>query len=397
MTDNEKLGAPAARESEVPRLTLDSPDAILAAIPHMLGFYPSQSLVVIGLNGKSGKVRLTFRYDLPDPADSVLAQDIAEHALAVLRQQRLRLAILVGYGPPTLVTPVFVMATELLEVNGIEIREAMRAEGGRYWSVLCTDPACCPPEGTPFDPGSHPAAAAMVQAGLDALPDRAALSRTLRPPAGSGDRIREFTRLAEERLCDLGVRGAENGEDSHQATARVGRTAMQRAIRRYRAGYAITRGDQLAWLAVLLTDLRVRDDAWARMEPAHWDAHIRLWTDVVRGAATEYVAAPASLLAFVGWQAGRGSLAMVAIDRALAARPGYSMALLIADALQAGLPPSAAKLPMSPKQVAASYAAQENIRRRRAERGAKRGSWARRPEVAAAGAGKRTTARARRS
>jgi Domain of unknown function (DUF4192) len=397
MTDNEKLGAAAAREFEVPRLTLDSPDAILAAIPHMLGFYPSQSLVVIGLSGKTGKVRLTFRYDLPDPADSVLAQDIADHAVAVLRQQRLRLAILVGYGPATLVTPVFAMAAELLEVNGIDLREAMRAEGGRYWSVLCTDPVCCPPEGTPFDPGSHPAAAAMVQAGLEALPDRAALSRTLMPPAGSSERIREFTRLAEERLCDLGVRGAENGEDSHQVTARVGRTAMQRAIRRYRAGDAITRGDQLAWLAVLLTDLRVRDDAWARMEPAHWEAHLRLWTDIVRGAATEYVAAPASLLAFVGWQAGRGSLAMVAIDRALAARPGYSMALLIADALQAGLPPSAAKLPMSPKQVAASYAAQENSRRRRAERGAKRGSSGRRPAVAAAGAGKRTTARARRS
>lgn len=397
MTDSEKHGAAAARESEVPRLTLDSPAAILAAIPHMLGFYPSQSLVVIGLSGRPGKVRLTFRYDLPDPPDSVLAQDIAEHAVAVLRQQRLRLAILVGYGPPTLVTPVFASAMELLKVNGIEFREAMRAEGGRYWSLLCADPACCPPEGTPFDPGSHPAAAAMVRAGLEALPDRAALSRTLLPPAGSSERIREFTRLAEERLCDLGVRAAESGEDSHQVTASVGRTAMQRAIRRYRAGGAITRGDQLAWLAVLLTDLRVRDDAWARMEPGHSEAHIRLWTDIVRGAAAEYVAAPASLLAFVGWQAGRGSLGMVAVDRALGARPGYSMALLIADALQAGLPPSAAKLPMSPKQVAASYAAQENNRRRRAERGAKRGSSGRRPGVATAGTGKRTAARARRS
>jgi hypothetical protein len=42
----------------------------------------------------------------------------------------------------------------------------------------------------------------------------------------------------------------------------------------------------------------------------------------------------------------------------LDADPNYSMALLIADALHAGLPPSAARLSMTPKQVAASYARQ---------------------------------------
>jgi hypothetical protein len=35
---------------------------------------------------------------------------------------------------------------------------------------------------------------------------------------------------------------------------------------------------------IALTHLRVRDDAWARMDPEHKDAHIRLWTDVVRRA-----------------------------------------------------------------------------------------------------------------
>ena len=371
MTDNEKPAAEAARDSEIPRLTLETPDAILAAIPHMLGFYPSQSLVVMGLSGRPGKVRVTFRYDLPDPPDCVLATDIAEHAVAVLRQQRLRLAVLVGYGAPALVIPVFALAMDALETNRIEVREALRADGGRYWSVLCADPACCPPEGRPFDPGSHPAAAAMADAGLPALPDRDALSRSLLPPAGSTERIRVATQAAEQRLLDLGSRDWQaSDEDPRQVTAKAGRTAVQRAINRYREGAAIEDGDQLAWLAVLLADLRVRDDAWARMEPDHWEAHIRLWTDVVRGAATEYVAAPASLLAYVAWQAGRGSLAMVAIDRALAAHPGYSMAALIGGAVQAGMPPSAARLPMSPSQVAASYARQDAKRRRKTERAA---------------------------
>jgi hypothetical protein len=196
MTANETPGARAARDSGIPHLTLKTPDAILAAIPPMLGFYPSQSLVVLGLSGRPGMLHLMFRYDLPDPPDSVLALDIAEHAVAVLRQQRLRLAVLVGYGPPVLVTPVLAMVAEAFELNRIELREALRADGGRYWSVLCDDPACCPAEGRPFDPGSHPAAAAMAEAGLEALPDRAALSRTLLPPAGSTERIRESTRLA---------------------------------------------------------------------------------------------------------------------------------------------------------------------------------------------------------
>ena len=47
----------------------------------------------------------------------------------------------------------------------------------------------------------------------------------------------------------------------------------------------------------------------------------------------------------------------MAVERALAADPAYSMALLIGEAVQAGFPPSAARLPMTPEEVADSYAA----------------------------------------
>ena len=65
--------------------------------------------------------------------------------------------------------------------------------------------------------------------------------------------------------------------------------------------------------------------------------------------------APASLLAFTAWQSGEGALANIAIDRALAADPGYSLAQLLRDIMDAGVPPSAARVPMTPEQVAASY------------------------------------------
>lgn len=55
------------------------------------------------------------------------------------------------------------------------------------------------------------------------------------------------------------------------------------------------------------------------------------------------------------WQSGDGALANVALDRALDADPRYSMALLLREAISAGALPSAARLPMTPEEVAASY------------------------------------------
>jgi Domain of unknown function (DUF4192) len=75
------------------------------------------------------------------------------------------------------------------------------------------------------------------------------------------------------------------------------------------------------------------------------------------------VSPPASLLAFCAWQNGDGALANVALDRALADNPRYSMAQLLRQALDAGAPPSLARLPMTPEEVAAAYDAAEGIER----------------------------------
>jgi hypothetical protein len=91
------------------------------------------------------------------------------------------------------------------------------------------------------------------------------------------------------------------------------------------------------------------------MDPAHREAHQQMWIDVTRRAQPGYLAAPAALLAFVAWQSGDGALANVALDRALADDPGYSMALLLRQVISAGAPPSMARLPMTPEEVAASY------------------------------------------
>src|ERR1700752_1876338 len=110
MTNNKPAGASAPRPVTPAPLTRPAglagkvqlqaatPDAVLAVVPHLLGFYPSRSLVVLGL-GEQNRVMVTVRYDLPAPPDPELAGDIAEHACYVLDREQIRSALLVGYGP----------------------------------------------------------------------------------------------------------------------------------------------------------------------------------------------------------------------------------------------------------------------------------------------------------
>ena len=213
----------------------------------------------------------------------------------------------------------------------------------------------------PFEVRTHPAAVALSDAGLAVLPDRASLTRTLAPLPGAvapmGRATDRALLRAEELISE--ATSLPGGGDALRLVTDAGRRAVGAAIAVYRGGGAMTDHDQIAWLALTLADLRVRDDAWARMDPEFAGAHRRLWTDVVRRAVAGYVPAPAALLAFTAWQSGDGALAAIAIDRALDADPGYSMALLLSEAIAAGLPPAAARLPMTPEEVAASYAATE--------------------------------------
>lgn len=275
------------------------------------------------------------------------------HVLAVLGREHIGAAVLVGYGPGRLVTPLADAARIAAPRSGIRVRDILRVEDGRYWSYLCSDLSCCPPEGVPFDPATDPAGKAFAATGRTVLPDRDALAAAIAPVTGpEAEAMAEATRRAERTALKLIICQGPAAMD------RPGLAAVHSALRTYQDGGTITAPMRLAWLTISLVRLRIRDDAWARMEPAHRSEHRRLWADVVRHAQPGYIAAPASLLALTAWQEGDGALANIAIDQALADNPAYSMALLLRDAINAGLPPSAAVPPMTPEEVAESYAKQ---------------------------------------
>ena len=357
-TGQRSSGEPPAGPGQE-EIKVRSPAAVLGVIPYLLGFHPSASLVVIGSGPPSGRIHLTSRYDLPDPPSREDAAEIAEHAAAVLGNARgVTAAVVVGYGPGRLVTPVAEAVRQKLPASGIELQELLRAEGARYWSYLCTSPACCPAEGVPFDTAAEPVAAEMTFAGRQTLPDRAALARTVAPIGGlARQSTRQATQRAEDRAAGLVASAAGSGRDREVATVLTehGLRAVRDAITACRSGAIPDSHDDIAWLALALSDIRIRDDAWARMDRRFREDHQRLWTTVVRLAEPEYVPAAAALLAFTAWQEGNGALANVALERALDADNGYTMALLIRDAVASGLPPSAAELPMTPEEVAESY------------------------------------------
>jgi hypothetical protein len=345
----------------LPRVQVSGPSDMLAVVPHLLGFHPQLSFVVIGAGGPRQRLDIGFRYDLPDPPGAEAAAEIADHAVAVLAQRGSTTVIAIGYGPGRLVTPVADAFAAAARRRRLDLRELLRVENSRYWSYLCANPACCPADGTVFDYPSHPAAAAMTVAGLAAYPDRDAVAATLAPLTGAAARSMD---QAIERACAraqaLMDRARRKGPGNPLRLAiSQGRRAVRDAIGVYRGGGRITDEDTFAWLAISLIHLAVRDDAWARMIPEHRQAHLALWADIVRRADGPWLPAPASLLAFTAWQAGDGTLANIALDRALAADPGYSMALLLRDILAAGVPPSQARLPMTPEEVAESYARAE--------------------------------------
>ncbi|HEY3681756.1 MAG TPA: DUF4192 domain-containing protein [Streptosporangiaceae bacterium] len=340
MNDNH-AGGPSAV------LAIRNPADLLAAVPYLVGFHTDESIVVVGLARPRMNAVFTMRSDLPPSNDPAEIAGRASYLAHVLALQHPAYAMIAGFGPGARVTPIAEAVRTEIEALDIPVRESLRAHDGRYWSYLCASVACCPPEGTVYDPTASVFAAHATVAGCVALPDRAALVAEV-APVGGAERaaMRAATERAERRFAALVGRALSGTppEAGERPPAEVGAAAVGAALDRHAAG-AVLGDDEVAWLALLLTHLRVRDEAWVRIDErddhAHRGAQRGLWTHVLRRVEPDYVPAPACLLAYTAWRDGDGGLANVALDRARRADPGYTMACLIDQLLSSGSPPGA--------------------------------------------------------
>jgi hypothetical protein len=315
-----------------PPVRADSPASMLAMVPSLLGFRPADSLVIVGLEGERHAVKVTLRYDLT--LDAATAYGQAQHAAQILTDAGLEGFVAVIYGDTTKGElqrdAILAAATD----QGLNPFDILRVEGTRYWSYACQDETCCPAAGTPFDLPDEP-----VIPGAAVLADREQLAGTIAP--------------RPEPAVDAAV-AALDQRNAREVIAE-GLARVPGILAEFRAGPAQISAEDVALLAVALASLRVRDDMWARMDPDHRDAHERLLTELTRRVPERFAAGPASLLAVAAWQQGNGALANVALDRALAADPDYSMANLLRQIIDAGTPPALADPPVTPDEVSASY------------------------------------------
>jgi hypothetical protein len=334
--------------------TVKTPTDVLAVVPYLLGFTPERSIVVIAMRDR--RVVLQARADLP-AANEIAA--VAGHLATVVARQRVDSALIVAYGADDDVRPTVEVLRESLEERRVTVSDALRADGGRYWSYVCRRPDCCPPAGTPYDVASTALAAEATYAGLSLAASRGELEARLAPVGGlariamraaserAERRLRALIEDAGARASDTDRRRSANDRAADAASANLARAAVYdagvRAVDEANArigAIAPIDDDALAWLALLLVSVPVRDYAWERVD-RDIEGSIDLWTDIVRRIEPDLVAAPATLLAFAAWRNGGGAIASIALDRALDADPAYPMARLLLDAIDNGLAPSA--------------------------------------------------------
>ncbi|PSL00832.1 uncharacterized protein DUF4192 [Murinocardiopsis flavida] len=327
-----------------PTLSLGSPTDLIAVVPYLLPGPPDHSMALLGLSGAARRVRFAVRHPLdggPAPGTAPPA-DVAAGFARTLREHGCDRALAVGYGPPGAVTPLVDALVAGLSKAPVELCEALRVENGRYWSYLCPYPSCCPADGVVFDTASSLIPATAVAAGLVPRGSHARATQVrLDPVTGAlRERMAGATHRAEARCARMwGGPRAEDGSGFGPELRAEGVRLVRQVVAALPASGPPEDPDLLAWLGVVLVATRVRDEAWAHISAEHAEAHIALWSHVLRRVRPAYAAAPAALLAFAAWQQGDTALAAAAALRAERAHRGYSMAALIRRALHLGVRP----------------------------------------------------------
>ena len=325
------------------RLRLSSPRDIVDAVPYLVGFQPQDSLVVLSLRGERSRIGLTARVDLPAPDDAVAC---ARHLAGCLKRDHAARAIVVLYPPSggpshVSVQPLAEAMTEQLARARIDVCEALCVCDGRWWSLRCTDDACCPPEGTPVSHGGTSAyAAAMTLNGRVVLASRQELVRTLDPVAGVARAAMAYAlpraraQLTERVTAGFGLEVAAESLELFRVAVR-GRLSVDPA-----AGHDTTRSaDDTARLIVGLDHVRARDEVLTWFDDEWGDATRGLLVELVRHAVPPHEVPPLTVLAWIAYLQGDGAFAGIALDRALAANPAYGLAQLLDQVLLGPLNP----------------------------------------------------------
>ncbi|MER5638691.1 DUF4192 domain-containing protein [Kitasatospora sp. NPDC002227] len=329
------------------------PSDMAEMLPYLLGFFPDDSIVVVGLHGPRLEQGGVIRLDIPDNQETwpSVAADTAR-LLVELSEQRGRRPdqVLVylchdpadGDCPATIsrLAPLADGLTDAFRAQGVKVRESLGIADGRWWSFLCRGTTCCGPAGTPIRSARVPSAiaAAATFAGLAPRGSRKEITAGL-VPVGPTDAERYLAELhrAGPELIGLLSRPSER-------SALVERTSglIDAAMEKFRAGAEELDAEHTARLLTGLQVRECRDRGAEYLEPEELVTAQRLWRYLARRAVPPFEsfgAAPLTLLAWTSWLADDTATARIVLSRALDLDGDYTLAQLLYESLNAGLRP----------------------------------------------------------
>lgn len=294
-------------------LVVNTPDELLAAVPHVLGFNPEESIVLLPLRPGLPVTRV----DLPRSASDreqvweALSGPYGRHArpgarVAILCFTENRLFARLGSAD----------LSDRLASLAITTHLRLWSDGDR-WREFNSGAT-----GLQTHAAAERIAVAAVLAGIaQPAANRSALAASM-----VGDRAPISRLLAAARAA------AETSSPALENEWALGR------INQFHGdGNRLSDVDGARMLVALET-LSTRDALWDDINVENTSSHVAIWSDLTRRGPDEVRAAPASLLGFACWLRGDGAKAWCALDQ-VPADPPYPMAAVVASALENGIHP----------------------------------------------------------
>lgn len=317
-----------------PDSPLDRPGVLIAALPAVLGFVPERSLVVV--TAAHGEMGAVLRADLGDDDEHPgEVGDSLGHLAELAKASGAEIAIAVivdakGAACRMCADEYRDMAYELsieLARRDVELFAAhvvdRVAAGGRWY---CADG--CGSSGVVEDPDASPIAAAAVLDGRRLYRRRDDLVAVVEvADPGRSAALAEVIQKAD--AIDTDRSDPQARSDIEHALACADQIGEGRPLA----------DDQLARLALALTDPRVRDTLYALAVGDYAGSAESLWADLSRRLPEPWRVEALVLLAFSAYSRGDGPLAGISLDVALRCDPTHRMAGLLDQALRSAMRP----------------------------------------------------------
>ncbi|GGD32022.1 hypothetical protein GCM10007231_34420 [Nocardioides daphniae] len=296
------------------KFSVRSPDELISVIPHVLGFTPQDSLVLVPLSSELPAARV----DLPTSARE---REQVWESIGGVYARHTRPGAQIG---------LFSFSADRdyadrlgqdfairLQAIGVDVPIRLWASDTQ-WADLDTGAA------GPLTPETRQIVAAQtVLNGLaQPAPSREALAASL-----VGDDKSIAALLADARTATAA------------STTHVDATlALDRLDTFHSTGIRLD-DPEAARLLVSVKSIPIRDQLWHDMNAENATSHVALWSDLTRRAPDSVRAAPATMLAFASWLKGHGALAWCALDQVPQGQP-YPAAELVTAVVQNGVRPS---------------------------------------------------------